>query len=441
MKAGEEFKMNYKQTEIFNEKKIMFLITMASYNLHGDEEGVHLPKIQLKKYFGIKGGTYYRILKSLEADNLIKLSYSGYETGKKSQRWQIQKSAVSIINNINYLIKYNNILNNKLNKEMIINNKRINEYKYNAPMLPPSITTQCYRLHLYAYSFAIPAKFCHFSITMLPLIEPLTPLNLWYRDNESLHYHLLDIINDIYDLVIENNKYTNLKNVSSLRYETNNEKVKISGRVCNYLCNTKSNKHGKIYKNTNFRPDRKTVLGIYGYENYKEIFDIKSQIPRLTYILQGGNYSDIEDFYHIENKNIDRKYVKKWFMNVYFDTSLKAGAWHATRTWHFENVPNHKFTEKSKKLFSELYEIVYNHFHNLIKPIGTEIFLWSAYWEQLIIKTAREQLGINLLNVYDGFYFENDNFTEKIKNIVIETSETIKTIYKKRLEIEFQKGI
>jgi len=413
-----------KERKDFTEKKIMFLIAMAYYNLDCDNEGVHLPKIQLEKYFGIKGGTFYRILESLKNDNLIELSYSGYEVGKKSQRWKILQVSNSIINNKYNLINYYNKLN-----IFIINN--INNNILYCPMLP-LIKLQCYHLSLNSYSFTIHTVFYSFNTTMLPLTN-----NNYYLDNEALHNHIISIFKDIESLVFENNKYTNLKNVSSLRYETEKKKVKISGRVCNYLCNTKSNKQGKIYKNTNFSPDRKFVLEIFGYTNYKEIFDIKSQIPRLTYILQGSNYSNIDDFYYIENVN--REFVKKIFMYTYFDKTLLLGACHSLNNDLKER--NLKYcNEQERKNWYRDFEKVYNHFHNLIKPIGNEIFLWSAYWEQLIIKEAREQLGIYLLNVYDGFYYENDNFTERIKNIVIETSETIKTIYKKRLEIEFNNG-
>ena len=75
-------------------------------------------------------------------------------------------------------------------------------------------------------------------------------------------------------------------------------------------------------------------------------------------------------------------------------------------------------------------KIVWEYFHTVINPIGTEIFLWTSLWEQLIIKTVREQLGVHLINVYDGFYGNQlaKSKVNDIENIVRQTSLEVRQI-------------
>jgi len=245
-----------------------------------------------------------------------------------------------------------------------------------------------------------------------------------------------NLINNIYSLVILNNSYSNITNSSSLRLipvlKRKKVSIELKGRVSNALCNSKSNEEGKIYRTTDKRPTRQKMLEIYGYGNYKKIFDIKSQIPRLTYILQGGSYDDIGDFYKI--RGIDRANAKKWSMSCYFGKSSKMEAWHQLRTfYHEEKIRKENWKKEHQEVWNKYFGLVWEHTRGLITPIGTEIFLWTSYWEQLIIKEAREQLIVHLLNVYDAFYSDREDILDDLQRIVKETSVTLQGIYKNNL--------
>jgi hypothetical protein len=55
------------------------------------------------------------------------------------------------------------------------------------------------------------------------------------------------------------------------------------------------------------------------HENYEEVFDIKSEIPRITAWLQ--NKDDNCDFWEV--KGLNRQYVKdNYAMRCYFEPSL-----------------------------------------------------------------------------------------------------------------------
>ena len=393
--------MNYKQTKNFNERKIMFLMMMAHYPVDLDELGTLIPIKQIEKKLGIKGAAHYRCLNSLENEGMIFCNHRGYEAGTKSRRWLITEKADEIIKNEETILKFI---------------EKITDYHKSLGKQNTNV---------------IPIK----------------------NEGGKIGYSNIDIynkiINKINNLVILNNKYCIIKSESNLRIDykktkksnkskilkrPRKNKVKekvIQGRVFNALCLTKSGKK-KAYMKSDKRFYRNEYLKIIGLPDYKEIYDIKNQIPRLTYILQGGNYDDINDFYAIEG--LDRGLVKKYAMSAYFDISKKAGANHRSRAFlhlkiNKENRRNKIFVEVAREIIYKNFGIIWDHYRNLITPIGSEIFLWTALWEQLIIKEAREKLGVHLLNVYDGFYYNDEAIKNDLIKIVKETSIEVKQLY------------
>lgn len=393
--------MNYKQTQKFNERKIMVLMMMAHYPIDLDELGTLIPIKQIEKNFNIKGAALYRCLNSLENDNMIICNHRGYETGIKSRRWLITEKADEIIKDETILLKFHQIISDYYKS---INKKRIAD-------------------------------------------------KVLQIDGGNIGYSNIDIynkiINIIDDLVEKNNNYSIVKSETNLRFDykklkkskkTKNikrtRKIKkkekiIQGRVFNVLCFKKSGKN-KVYMKSDKRQYRKDYLKIIGLPDYKEVFDIKNQIPRLTYILQGGNYDDIYDFYAIEG--LDREIVKKYAMSAYFDVSKKSGANHRCRAFlqlkiNKENKKDKIFIEVARERIYRDFGIVWDHYRNLITPIGSEIFLWTSLWEQLIIKEAREKLGAHLLNVYDGFYYNDEAIKNDLIKIVKETSIEVRRFY------------
>ena len=379
--------MNYKQTQQFNERKTMILMLLANNPLDLDEMGTLVRIKQIEKKLGIKKAALYRCLHSLENDGMIICTHHGYQTGINSKRWLITDQADKILKDENNICKFCELT--------------LDYYKsFNENRTKPLV---------------------------------IEGGNIGYNQHHLNNNLLNIIINKINLLVIENNEYSKIKNMSNLRYVfcEKSKKYKIKGRVFNALCFTKSGKKQR-YMKSDKRLFRTEYLNYKGLPDYEEVFDIKSQIPRLTYILQGGNYDDIEDFYSIGG--IERQIVKKLSMNTYFDKSKATGTWHTCR-WFLlkyfdkEQRQNKEIKEKAKEQFKKWFGTIWDYYSKLFTPIGSEIFLWTSLWEQLIIKEAREQLGVHIVNVYDGFYYNDYSIKDALNKIAGETSAEVRRLY------------
>jgi DNA-binding Lrp family transcriptional regulator len=410
--------MNYKQTRQFNERKLHVLLMLAFKPVDLDETGTLIPIKQIEKRLNISNSSLHRCLHSLENDGLIICTHRGYETGKKSMRWLVTDKADSIIydeGNIRKFYENSKEYYKSLNESRVsVSQDDIKLVKIEGGNIGYNVYGKCNKFNKY----------------------------LRYSNEYN---NIIDIINM---LIETNNKNNSLQSISNLRITNENktkknkrrvnEEYKIKGRVYNALCFTKSGKK-KRYMQSDKRPFRNTILSLYGFDGYKEIYDITNQIPRLTYILQGGNFDDIPDFYIIDG--MDRALVKKYAMSAYFDKTKKLGAFHIYRrlvkdkkvkAWKYGQATKEKIREMIYKDFS----IVWDHYRSILTPIGSEIFLWTSLWEQLIIKEARERLGVCLLNVYDGFYYNDNSIINELINIVKETAITVRQYYNEITENE-----
>jgi len=405
----EGYFMNYKQTQQFNERKVQVLLTLAFEPLDQEEMGTLIPIKQIEKRLNISNSSLHRCLHSLENDGLIICTHRGYETGIKSMRWLITDKADSIIYDEGNICKF---YENSKEYYKSLNESRVSVGKNDIKLIKIEGGNIGYNLY---------DKYNKFNKYLI-------------YSNE--YNRIIKITNDITEI---NNKYNKLQSKSNLRLDYEKKILKIKGRVYNALCFTKSGKPDKVYLKSDKRPYRNTILSLYGFDGYKEIYDIKNQIPRLTYILQGGNFDDIPDFYIIDG--IDRNRVKKYSMSAYFDKTKKSGAYHIYRNallktkinhWEYDKADKDKIREMMYRDFA----IVWDNYRNLLTPIGSEIFLWTALWEQLIIKEARERLGVCLLNVYDGFYYNDNSILNELINIVKETAITVRQYYNEITENE-----
>jgi len=384
--------MNTKQTIEFNLRKLIVLMFLADNPRDLEEEtGSLIPITKIKNILNISYSALSRCLHSLEEDGLIENVNGGYIIGKRSKKWKILEKAELVIScsyNIKLYIDICNKYYNNMNNINLINNKTNNISIYNIP----NVST--------------------------------------FNSDESDDYTASDFNEKLYKIVgivtmlmNTNNLYSKIQNRHNYRLETVKNKKMFKGRVTNPLCNTKSGKKEYISQDKRFY--REDVLKAYGYNGYYEIFDIKNQIPRLTYIIQGGGYDDIEDFYKVDG--IDRNTVKEFAMSAYFDKSIEAGAWHKCRAWLNKEKIN--YSKKAHELFRKIFTRIWNYYHSLFTPIGAEIFLWTSLWEQLIIKEAREQLSANLLNVYDAFYYNDGSIKNELNRIARETSIIVRELY------------
>jgi len=373
-------------------------MALANYNLDLTKQGSKVPIIQLKKYMGIQGKSLYRCLHSLESDGLITCTHHGYQTGRESKRWLITDKADGILSNEANIIRYN-VMTNEFLKSA--NEKGEKDFPFQGGNI---------------------GYYINYNISNLDLIFP--PPDLEFNN------HIEKNINFLENLVSENNMHTQFKTISNLRIETDRKgNRRIKGRAFNVLCLLKSGK--KTYMKSDKRIMRRDFLNATGHGDYVEVFDIKTQIPRLTYILQGGEYGDIEDFYAVEG--LTREMAKMMMLPAYFDRTLGLGRWHSLRKFLREREnKDYKGREEygvMRNLWYGVFEKTWMHLRGLVEPIGPEIFLWTSIWEHLIIKEARERLGMKILNVYDGFFYTDADAGPELERIAAETSKTVREMH------------
>jgi len=411
--------MNPKQTQLFNERKAMVLMMLANNPLDLEETGTLVPIKQIEHELRIKGKTLYRCLHSLENDGLLICTHRGYQAGINSRRWLITDKADEILTNETNIHKFHEMINDYYKT---LNENRVKSKKIEDDNIGYNYITNKYKNNINHKKNKKIMKFGEIKRTGNDNLKYL------YMAQEQIYRNdrLQSIIDMIETLMKTNNNFSKVKATSNLRIENNEFK----GRVFNALCFTKSGK--KHYMASDKRLLRADLLKAIGLPDYKEVFDIKSQIPRLTYILQNGNYDDVDDFYVIDG--VERQIVKRLSMYAYFDKSKKLGAWHSCRWFLNEYFNNNErndeeLREKAKEQFSKWFGTIWGHYRKLFIPIGNEIFLWTSLWEQLIIKEARERLGAHIVNVYDGFYYNDDLIRDELNKIAGETSVDVRRYY------------
>jgi DNA-binding Lrp family transcriptional regulator len=212
-----------------------------------------------------------------------------------------------------------------------------------------------------------------------------------------------NLLNEIDTLVNKNNEWSPVRIFNTCRYaqwETGKKRVRkhedFKGRVYSNLSFTKSMKKGKEYKTTDCRISREKMLEMLGLENYMEIYDICSEIPRLTAVYNGIHaFNEIEDYYNFlalkARVSITREAAKSIFMRCYFEKSEKA-AWR-----NFANSADYKKHAITRGDFLAFFEATKSE----LKPLGNFVFILTSYIEQAVLNEFK---GYKPLNVYDGFY-------------------------------------
>lgn len=259
-------------------------------------------------------------------------------------------------------------------------------------------------------------------------------------NNNITCYHEISYINYINSILNNCIEYLNenipddLQLKNNLRYEigtTGRKRIrryeKFKGRIYSRLCQTKSGK--KEHYNSKWDiPFRWELLEENGYGDYKEIHDITSQIPRLTGFLNNKIEWDCPDIYQMiidkSGLNIPRNILKQLFMRFYFNDTTPLNNY--TR---YKRSNDYKVYPVSRNDFDTLndctFEIIGNSFQNLI-------FIYTSILEVLSVFYLKYRYDIRVFNVYDGFYYSDDNIDGILKDIVYEVSIILrdKLVYK-----------
>jgi DNA-binding Lrp family transcriptional regulator len=267
------------------------------------------------------------------------------------------------------------------------------------------------------YQFIIPPS-------KAEVIEALKVEQLNYENintvKQSFDNPLLQLIEDI---VRSNNEWSPLPITNTCRYEKwttgkikKREHIGYRGRVYNQACFQKSGK--KKYKNDDYRILRSDYFMAMGLK-VTSLFDMKSQIPRITSIYNGiYHYEDIPDYYEwfcteCELNKYTRQDVKDIFMRCYFENNEDA-AWRHYRLSKLYKRDDTWFWRDNKiGWLEDDFRKLYKYIWSSIKPVGNLIFILTSLIEQTILYIAKREYNVELINIYDEFFKIEDGGDEQ----------------------------
>jgi DNA-binding Lrp family transcriptional regulator len=364
---------------------------IAFYQIDQDWEGFHYKKSKIAKTLGVSKRTVNRLVLELVKRGILKVVSRAYDTSKHTMR-------------------YNFAIEQKIDIPRVVELQRAEAEK----------EEESYR-------------------------------NKIKHNIKGIDCERQDILDEITRTVININRYSAIPLSNSCRYEewTSGKKrirhhIDYSGRVSSSLCYTKSGKK-KSYSPHNHMPFRHEYLEACGLHNYTEVYDIRSEIPRMTAFWNGmHDWNEIEDYYtHFLKESglfgvTSRALVKSLFMRGYFEPNSAKNAWRLCKRARRKICtdlpnPNEWITEDQ---FNSLYYAI-----KKINPLGNFVFVLTSLLETKVIDAAHIN-GLNIVNVYDGFYCESGAATkEEIAAIIKSEAEKIlkefnKEIYNKKESIK-----
>jgi hypothetical protein len=236
------------------------------------------------------------------------------------------------------------------------------------------------------------------------------------------------------------------------------------GRPYSYLSNTLNPDKKHKSSSIEFRSDFFKRIGI---PNYYQVYDIKSEFPRVNHLFHFGVWKDDDyDFYseivndtRVNDRDDDillqprkTKYteeihtMKGNFMRIYFGkgTDLQSyGAYDKERRKGLRNSKIFNLSEaeyfdqmvESGELINfESWQKICNSTRKIVgPPIGNLIMWYSFFLEVEVIYTLMKK-GKRVYNVYDGFYYERD-IADEIKNLLTKKAVYIYKNYMKPVKL------
>jgi hypothetical protein len=276
-------------------------------------------------------------------------------------------------------------------------------------------------------------------------------------DLDKLHGIYSTLATHYYDLLLKMNGacvHDDLKFLSFIHFD----KFGLpTGRPYSYFCSTLNPKkqHLHISPTDEMRPD---FLNRVGLPDYFEVYDIKSEFPRVNYLFHTGEWKDDSfDFYSEIIKDTEMiKYLdyqiqrgetkftnykdsmKQLFMRIYFGKSTPAvsyyGYYREKETRDPELKDNyHVFKTLENEHIIDLdvwNELCNSTFKVVGMPLGN-LVMWYSFFIETEVKIELLKRERVVYNVYDGFYFNSD-ISREIKKLLIEKS---KFVYDKFMQV------
>jgi len=289
-------------------------------------------------------------------------------------------------------------------------------------------------------------------------------------DLEKLHSLTGRMFSHYYDLMARLNdaaKHHEMKLVSFI-YLT--PKGLPSGRPYSAFCSTLNPKKKHRDTSGEYRAD---FLSRIGLPDYHEVYDIKSEIPRVNYLFHTGEWTDDDyDFYAGILKHADLFYkpdvwdtsvsrgggrfddyndsMKQLFMRIYFGKGTDLQSYNGyIQEREKRNERHNTLYDKGELDDSDLIDIMYRNKETLDlsvwkkicnstrevcgKSIGPLVF-WFSFFIETEVKIELLNRGKTVYNVYDGFYF-NQDISSEISDILAEKAKYVYDTYMKPIRL------
>jgi hypothetical protein len=220
-----------------------------------------------------------------------------------------------------------------------------------------------------------------------------------------------------------------------------------SGRSSSFFCYTLNDR--KKHEADNTMEKRSEFLQRMGLSDYKEVYDIKSEVPRTTILANTGKWkSDSYDIYTEIIKEsgveeINREVIKQLYMRFNFDIGTQKEKFNHYRNERYKEIAKVrgiKLNNKSNyRIMRNIYEerlendveYTFEEWVELARAIekiqgkswGNLIFWWTSMIEIYTIYQIYKETGIRVYNVYDGFYASSkSSITESLIRNTVEKS-------------------
>jgi hypothetical protein len=277
-------------------------------------------------------------------------------------------------------------------------------------------------------------------------------------DIEKLYDIADDMLDHYHSLLLELNNSAVNEDLKLKTYLYFDKEGLPNGRPWSYFCSTLNDKKKHKRRDTSFEY-RSAFLNRIELSDYYEVYDIKSEIPRINWLFHTGEWKDDDyDFYSEIIKDTEMmKYLdwridrgeteqteyedsmKQIFMRIYFGTgSVKQSfnGWLNDKLMRTDNefVEYWDKEEAGYEINKDIWQAVYNSTNKICGlSIGNLIF-WYAFFIETEVKIELLKQGKKVYNVYDGFYF-NQDISNEIRELLKVKSKLVYDNYMKVIQI------
>lgn len=250
-------------------------------------------------------------------------------------------------------------------------------------------------------------------------------LNKLYELSEKMLLHYYRLLEKMNNKTI----HPDLNFISWLKFDNDGLPT---GRPFSYFCSTlnRKKKHKIIDPSMEYRDD---FLKRVGLPDYYEVYDIKSEIPRINHLFHTGEWKDDDcDFYSEMIKDTEMAKYLEWevrrgdtpnydyedsmkqlFMRVYFGKGSDLQSYNGYLNDKLKRVGNNYMSfwydmDKKEEIDFEMWKVICNSVRNICGPSLGNLVFWFSFFIETEVKIELLKQGKIVYNVYDGFYYNQD---------------------------------